>query len=92
MATVTIQTSARMIKLDTTPTMTASLRFVDALGMVVGKITATNTTPATKGMSLPVTAEVRCIVTTSATINPIRNTSVNCEIKSSYISATAKTT
>jgi hypothetical protein len=51
----------------------------ELLGMVVGSITATNTTPATKGKTRPVTVDVLSMVTTRAMIKPMRNTSLNCE-------------
>ena len=51
--------------------------------MVLGTITATNTTPATKGKMRPVTEEVLSMVTTRAMIRPMRNTSLSCENTSS---------
>ena len=57
----------------------ASLTEAVPLGMVVGKITATNSTPITKGRARPVTADVLSIVITSAIKRPMRNKSLNCE-------------
>jgi len=72
-------TTARMIELEISPARMASPELEDAFGMVAGSITATNTTPRTRGMNRPVTDAVLRIVTTSATISPIRNRSLSCE-------------
>lgn len=55
------------------------MRLAEPLVMVLGSITATNTTPKANGSTRPVTAEVLSIVTTKAIINPMRNRSVSCE-------------
>ena len=66
-----------MIRFETSPARIASFKFTKWPGIVVGSITATKTTPKTRGMTRPVTEAVLCIVTTKATIKPIRNRSVN---------------
>ena len=80
-------TSAKMIELETSPAKMALPRLADAPGMVAGRITATKTTPKTRGMTRPVTAAVLRIITTSATISPMRNRSVSCESTRSFTTA-----
>jgi len=69
----------KMLRFETSPVRMDSTRLAEPLGMVVGSITATNTTPKAKGKTDPVTAAVLRVVTTRAIISPMRNTSVNCE-------------
>ena len=75
----TARTGTKMIRFETSPARMASMRLAEPLGIVLGNITATNTTPKANGRTRPVTAEVLSIVTTRAIIIPMRNRSVSCE-------------
>ena len=75
----TARMGIRMSKFETSPASMASMRLAEPLGMVLGRITATNTTPKANGRTCPVTAAVLRIVTTRAIIMPMRNRSVSCE-------------
>jgi hypothetical protein len=74
---VAASTGSKMIALETSPVRIASFRLTVLLGMVVGSMTATKTMPKISGMTRPVTAAVRCMVTTKAMIRPILKRSVS---------------